>query len=52
VRCVIPTRSPETQVKWPELMLWLHRERGERFGINARVVRGGRLAVGDPATLA
>jgi uncharacterized protein len=50
-RCVIPTRDPDDLSRWPELLRWLHRSRGALFGINARVVAGGRVRVGDRATV-
>jgi uncharacterized protein len=46
-RCVIPTRDPETQVKWPQLLRHLDARHGRLFGINARVVHAGRVAVGE-----
>jgi uncharacterized protein len=46
-RCVIPTRDPDDQSRWPELLRWLTRANQALFGINARVVRGGRVRVGD-----
>lgn len=51
VRCVIPTRDPDTTEKHAEVLRWLTREHGGLFGINARVVRGGVLRAGDPVTL-
>jgi uncharacterized protein len=50
-RCVIPTRDPDDLSRWPELLRWLHRRRGALFGINARVVAGGRVGVGDRVTV-
>jgi len=50
-RCVIPTRDPDDLSRWPELPRWLHRRHGGLFGINARVVAGGRVRVGDPVTV-
>ena len=50
-RCVIPTRDPDDLSRWPELLRWLHRGRGGLFGVNARVVGGGRVRVGDRATV-
>ena len=49
VRCAIPTRDPVTTAKWPELLRQLDARHGTLFGINARVVRSGRIAVGDAA---
>jgi uncharacterized protein len=49
-RCVIPTRDPDASVeRWPELLRWLTAEHDGLFGINARVERPGRVAVGDRA---
>jgi uncharacterized protein len=50
-RCVIPTRDPDDQGRWPELLRHLHRARAGLFGINARVLDGGRITLGDPVTL-
>jgi uncharacterized protein YcbX len=46
-RCAIPTRSPDTGEKWPDLLRHLAATRDQCFGINARVVTAGRLAVGE-----
>ena len=46
-RCVIPTRDPQTQAKWPGLLKHLHRAHATSFGINARVVAGGRIDAGE-----
>jgi uncharacterized protein len=46
VRCVIPTRDPDTAARWPALLKHLHAAHGTRFGINARVESGGRVAEG------
>lgn len=51
VRCAIPTRDPETQERWPELLRWLTRTHGGIFGINARVSGAGAIAVGDRVEL-
>ncbi len=51
IRCVIPTRDPDTQRKNPELLRWLTRERGGRFGVNARARGEARVAAGDPVYL-
>jgi uncharacterized protein YcbX len=50
-RCVIPTRDPDDLSRWPELLRWLHRRRRSLFGVNAQVVTGGRVRVGDPVTV-
>ena len=42
-RCAIPTRDPRTQAKWPGLLRHLAAEHATRFGINARVLRSGRV---------
>ena len=47
VRCAIPTRHPDTQVKWPELLRHLERTHQRSFGINARVLVPGRIAAGE-----
>ncbi len=47
LRCVIPTRDPETTVKRGEILRWLTRERAGMFGINARPTGRARIAVGD-----
>jgi len=49
VRCAIPTRDPVTTAKWPELLRHLDARHETLFGINARVVQSGRIAVGETA---
>jgi uncharacterized protein YcbX len=51
VRCAIPTRDPSTQAKWPQLLRHLDARHGTLFGINARVLGAGRVAVGDGVTI-
>lgn len=46
-RCAIPNRDPDTQEHWPELIRHLAREHGNSFGVNARVIIAGRIAVGQ-----
>jgi uncharacterized protein YcbX len=46
-RCAIPTRHPDTQVKWPYLLRHLNDMHQQCFGINARVLAGGRIAAGE-----
>lgn len=46
-RCAIPNRDPDTQEKWPDLIKQLHATHDNLFGINARVVVAGRIAVGQ-----
>ena len=50
-RCAIPTRDPDTQVKWAGLLRHLNAEHQQVFGINARVVTNGRMAVGEAVEL-
>jgi uncharacterized protein len=50
-RCAIPTRDPDTQVKWPELLKHLTAAHDMYFGINARVLAGGRVAAGEKVEL-
>jgi uncharacterized protein YcbX len=52
VRCAIPTRDPETQAKWPGLLRHLDARHETLFGINARVISAGRVAVGEAAEIA
>ncbi len=47
VRCVIPTRDPDTQEKAADLLRHLTREHGGLFGMNARAHGPARIAVGD-----
>jgi uncharacterized protein YcbX len=50
-RCAIPTRHPDTQVKWPYLLRHLTERHEQCFGINARVVTGGRIGAGEAVEL-
>ncbi len=50
-RCAIPTRDPDTQKKWPELMRWLAAERAMTFGIIARALGPAVVRPGDPVSL-
>ena len=45
-RCAIPTRDPDTQQKWPELLKHLTAEHDQDFGLLARVVVPGRVHAG------
>jgi uncharacterized protein len=47
VRCAIPTRDPDTQEKWPQLLRHLDARHETLFGINARVLHAGRIAAGE-----
>lgn len=51
VRCVMPTRDPDTQERWPGLLRWLHAERDTLFGMNARVTAPATISVGDAVSL-
>ncbi|WP_445148247.1 MOSC domain-containing protein [Baekduia sp. Peel2402] len=52
IRCVIPTRDPDTTTKDPNILKWLTRHHDGYFGINARLSSGtGRIAVGDAVLL-
>jgi uncharacterized protein YcbX len=51
VRCVIPTRDPDTTAKDPNILRWLTREHAGLFGINARPRGDGAIAVGDQVEL-
>jgi hypothetical protein len=51
-RCAIPNRDPDTREKWPELLRHLTAQHGQVFGIYARVVIAGRLAVGQRVEIA
>lgn len=50
-RCVIPARDPATGEKWPGLLRHLAAQHANSFGINARVVRAGRVAAGEAVRL-
>ena len=51
VRCAIPTRDPDTQQKWPDLLRHLDARHRTLFGINARVLQAGRIAAGEAVTI-
>ena len=51
VRCAIPTRDPDNQVKWPQLLKHLTHEHQGWFGINARPLNGAAIRVGDRVTV-
>src|SRR3954447_21986146 len=50
-RCVIPTRNPDTQEKWPHLLRRLARDHRTLFGINARAPVPATVRAGDPVEL-
>lgn len=47
LRCVIPTRHPDNQVKWAELLRHLVRRHGGIFGVNVRPLGAAGIRVGD-----
>ncbi len=51
VRCVVPTRDPDTREKLPELLRWLAREHATSFGTIARARGPALVRVGDPVEL-
>ena len=46
-RCAIPTRDPDTQEKWPQLLAHLAAGHGQELGVLARVLTTGRVAEGE-----
>jgi len=50
-RCVMTTFDPDTQAQDVEVLRMIRREFGGRLALNARVVQGGTIAVGDPVEL-
>jgi uncharacterized protein YcbX len=50
-RCVIPTRDPQTQDKWPQLLRVLAAERATLFGLIARAAGPAVVRDGDRAVL-
>lgn len=51
VRCVIPTRDPDTQEKFAPLLRHLTREHGGILGMNARARGPVRIRIGDAVQL-
>jgi uncharacterized protein YcbX len=51
VRCAIPTRDPDSQVKWAQLLKHLTHEHHGWFGINARPLNRAAIRLGDPVTV-
>lgn len=51
VRCAIPTRDPQTQDKWPQLLRLLAAEHATTFGLIARAVGPAVVRAGDDAGL-
>ena len=50
-RCVMTTIDPDTLDRDPEVLRDIVRRFGGRFALDADVVRGGHIRVGDPVTL-
>jgi uncharacterized protein YcbX len=50
-RCPMTTVDPDTLDRDPEVLKDIGRRFGGKLALNAEVLRGGRLAVGDPVTL-
>jgi uncharacterized protein YcbX len=50
-RCAIPTRDPQTQEKWPQLLRFLAAERATTFGLIARPLAPAVVRRGDAAKL-
>jgi uncharacterized protein YcbX len=47
VRCAIPTRDPDDQTKWADLLRHLTRAHGGLFGVNARPLGEATVRAGD-----
>jgi uncharacterized protein YcbX len=52
LRCAIPTRHPDNQVKWAELLRHLTRRHDGIFGVNARPLRPATIRAGDAVRVA
>src|SRR5262249_61006618 len=50
-RCIVTTFDPDTLEQDVEVLKGIHRRFGGSLALNAYVVRGGRLSVGDPVEL-
>ena len=50
-RCAMPTRDPDTQAKWPQLLRFLAAERDTLFGLLLRPVTPAVVREGDRAEL-
>jgi uncharacterized protein YcbX len=50
-RCIMTTFDPDTLEQDVEVLKGIHRRFGGKLALNAYVVRGGRLSVGDPVEL-
>jgi hypothetical protein len=50
-RCVMTTFDPDTQAQDVEVLRKIRREFGGKLALNARVLDGGLVAVGDPVEL-
>jgi uncharacterized protein YcbX len=51
VRCVIPTRDPDTAERSPQILRHLAREHETVFGINLRPLGAATIRVGDPVVV-
>ena len=51
VRCAIPTRDPDTQEKWAELLRHLHAPTPSASASTRRVIGTGRIEAGEGARL-
>jgi hypothetical protein len=50
-RCIMTTFDPDTQAQDVEVLKKIRRDFGGRLALNARVLEGGILSVGDPVEL-
>lgn len=50
-RCIMTTFDPDTQEQDVEVLLGIHRDFGGKLALNASVIEGGFLRVGDPVEL-
>ena len=50
-RCVMTTYDPDTLEQDPTVLRRIVQEMGGRLALDTHVVRGGRVAVGDPVEL-
>jgi uncharacterized protein YcbX len=50
-RCIVTTFDPDTLEQDVEVLKGIHRRFGGSLALNAYVVRGGTLSVGEPVEL-
>ena len=50
-RCIMTTFDPDTQVQDLEVLRKIRRDFGGRLALNARVLEGGNVGVGDSVEL-